>query len=239
MLADIRREGAHVIHSYWSSAQCARVRDEIDRLLDVHRGALWIDAAGSDHRMFGADRVSPSIAGFYDDEFCGRIVRSYERSTNVSGFTLAARLDYREANPGSGGGWHRDRSDRRQTKAILYLSDVDETLGPFQYLAGSHRPIRIIRDVLRENLDLDQTRFEDDRIQAAIARHPEWLRTMTARAGTLMLVDTRAIHRGMPMTRAGGVRYALTNYYWTDAPIPEHIARLLVGNTSQPAAFAT
>ena len=227
VLDDLRRDSVHIIRDYWSRAQCEGARAAMDRLFDEYRDAVWVDAVQSDHRLMGADRVSSTIAGFYKDRFCTRIVESYERSRRLSGFTLASKLVYREGNPGSGGGWHRDRPDRRQTKAILYLSDVDDRLGPFQYVAGSHRPLTIIRDALREDLAFDQSRFDDEQLTALVASRPDRLRTVTASAGTLVLVDTRVIHRGMPMT-GQGVRYALTNYYWSDAEIPEHIAARVV-----------
>ena len=34
--------------------------------------------------------------------------------------------------------WHRDYNDKHLLKAFLYLVDVDEKMGPFQYIAGSH-----------------------------------------------------------------------------------------------------
>jgi hypothetical protein len=33
--------------------------------------------------------------------------------------------------------WHRDFNDKHLLKAFLYLVDVDESMGPFQYVAGS------------------------------------------------------------------------------------------------------
>jgi hypothetical protein len=33
--------------------------------------------------------------------------------------------------------WHRDYNDKHLLKAFLYLADVDESMGPFQYVAGS------------------------------------------------------------------------------------------------------
>ena len=33
--------------------------------------------------------------------------------------------------------WHRDYNDKHLLKAFLYLVDVDETMGPFQYIPGS------------------------------------------------------------------------------------------------------
>jgi hypothetical protein len=34
--------------------------------------------------------------------------------------------------------WHRDYNDRRLVKVFLYLNDVGELNGPFEYLSGSH-----------------------------------------------------------------------------------------------------
>ena len=34
--------------------------------------------------------------------------------------------------------WHRDYNDKHLLKVFLYLVDVDESMGPFQYVAGSH-----------------------------------------------------------------------------------------------------
>ena len=33
--------------------------------------------------------------------------------------------------------WHRDYNDKHLLKVFLYLVDVDEAMGPFQYVAGS------------------------------------------------------------------------------------------------------
>jgi hypothetical protein len=229
VMRSLERDGVHVIANYWSASRCDQARAEIDRLVDEYRDRIWVDAVQSDHRVLGANRVSAPIAAFFDDEMCRGVVRTYERSDDICGHTLAAKLVYRDANPGSGGGWHRDRPDRRQTKAILYLSDVEQADGPFQYLRASHRPSEILRDLVHEDFEFNQSRFEDVQVDALVRRAPQRVHTITGAAGTLVLADTRGIHRGMPMTRRGGTRYALTNYYWTDAAIPEHIARLLVG----------
>ena len=40
--------------------------------------------------------------------------------------------------------WHRDYNDKHLLKVFLYLVDVDEDMGPFQYVAGqpARRPVR-------------------------------------------------------------------------------------------------
>ena len=42
-----------------------------------------------------------------------------------------------------------------------------------------------------------------------------------AKAGTLILVDTSSIHRGMPII--AGVRYALTNYFYPKRLIDQEL----------------
>jgi hypothetical protein len=227
-LSDLQRHGVHVVESFFSRERCARIRGEIESLLERYRNNVWVDSLGSDHRVYGADRVSRIVAPFYADGFITRIVQRYEGSHNIVGFTVAGKLVHMKGNSGSGGGWHRDRADRRQIKAMIYLSDVDECLGPFQYLLGSHRPLATIKDVLKEGFGFNQNRFDNSAIDELTRKAPGRMKIFTARMGALLLVDSRGIHRGMPMTRDGGTRYALTNYYWSDAAIPEHIQKLLV-----------
>ena len=88
--------------------------------------------------------------------------------------------------------WHRDFNDRRLLKAFLYLVDVDESMGPFEYFPGSTgdgayasmwpwRP-------LGENYPT-QSEFEE-RVPGASVQ------TFTAPRGTLILCDTSGFHRG-------------------------------------------
>jgi ectoine hydroxylase-related dioxygenase (phytanoyl-CoA dioxygenase family) len=88
--------------------------------------------------------------------------------------------------------WHRDYNDRHLLKAFLYLVDVDEANGPFQYVPGSAgsgpyagewpwRP-------LGENYP-DETALAE-RIPSADVQ------TFTGPAGTLLFCNTSGFHRG-------------------------------------------
>ena len=89
----------------------------------------------------------------------------------------------------------------------LYLDNVLEENGPFQYLKYSHKPRNIMR-YEKYGFKPKQSRFDNDVIDT-IDEKPM---TMTGNKGDLILVDTRGIHRGMPIQ--SGTRYALTNYYF-------------------------
>jgi hypothetical protein len=114
-------------------------------------------------------------------------------------------------NQGSGEGWHRD-AFLRQFKAILYLSDVGPKNGPFQFVKDSYQPGQVLRDIWKGGLRYMQYRLSELEVDRIIEGSPERLSTYTAKAGTLILVDTSSIHRGMPIQT--GTRYALTNYYF-------------------------
>ena len=87
--------------------------------------------------------------------------------------------------------WHRDPEDKKMCKVFLYLTDVDESAGPFTYIKGSHwsgrwgsvaRPKPFRGGPSPE--ELERTIPRDD-----------WL-AATAPAGTIIFCDTSGIHRG-------------------------------------------
>lgn len=88
--------------------------------------------------------------------------------------------------------WHRDYNDRHLVKAFLYLVDVDEGTGPFEYVAGSQPggpyagawPWRPLGETYPPEEELER------RIPA------EAVRTFVAPRGTLILCNTSGFHRG-------------------------------------------
>ncbi len=88
--------------------------------------------------------------------------------------------------------WHRDYNDKHLLKVFLYLVDVDEDMGPFQYVAGSH-PGGPYEDAwgwqpLGQNYPTEEEL--ETRIPAAAVR------TFTGPAGTLLFCNTAGFHRG-------------------------------------------
>jgi ectoine hydroxylase-related dioxygenase (phytanoyl-CoA dioxygenase family) len=88
--------------------------------------------------------------------------------------------------------WHRDFNDRRLVKAFLYLVDVDETMGPFEYVPGStgDGPYADLWpwQPLGSNYP-SQDEFAERVPQASIE-------TFAATKGTLIFCDTSGFHRG-------------------------------------------
>jgi len=88
--------------------------------------------------------------------------------------------------------WHRDFNDKHLLKAFLYLVDVDDGTGPFEYVPGS-APGGRYADAwpwrpLGENYPPDgelEKRIPEDGI-----------RTFTAPKGTMVFCNTSGFHRG-------------------------------------------
>jgi hypothetical protein len=208
----LETDGIAVVEGYWSAEKAEAGRKEIDRLIAAYPEAVHCRSGNSDKRMFGVEAVSPLLAEFYADPFL-RSVGEYLGGLELYNFaTLGAKIDATPENNGSGDGWHRD-GHGFQYKTILYLSDVGEGNGPFEFLPASHKQWRAAFDTAVGGLpEAPSSRYEPAAVDRLVRRF--WLkrRDYRAKAGTLLLVNTSGIHRGKPLQ--SGNRYALTNYYY-------------------------
>jgi len=223
--AVIRDKGFIVLEDYYTPEKCDSVISDIDNLLVKYNDRIVSDNLSADKRLFGAERHSELINGFFSDPFLNQIRDCYYKTTKFYGCTLGARIDAVKGNLGSGGGWHRDAVYGTQLKAILYLTDVNETNGPFQYLIASHNKSSKLEAIKKCGIGFNQNRLDQAIIDKLVNENAYELVTFTAKKGTLLIVDTTGIHRGKPITE--DCRYALTNYWYVN-PIPPHIEKLIV-----------
>lgn len=83
--------------------------------------------------------------------------------------------------------WHRDPEAERLVKVFLFLEDVTEDSGPFEYVSGSH------------NGGYAEAAEPKRYANQAYVQHcipPEAKRRFTAPAGTIVFADTSGLHRG-------------------------------------------
>jgi hypothetical protein len=105
--------------------------------------------------------------------------------------------------------WHLDMEDHRILKIIIYLTDVDQHNGPFQYLTDPDT------QTIRARLHYQSGYRSAQKIEKIIPTQ-QW-QTCTGTAGTVILVDTaRLMHRGKPPT--AGDRYTLFYDYTSRIP---------------------
>lgn len=213
VLKNVKNIGYHVIPDFIDSHICKQLRDKIDVFIDANPDKVKIESGGSDVRIYGVDRYTKQ---FNVDELINtsnNLFSSFSWSIKPERFTLIGRIRSMESNLGSGGGWHRDSPIRHQFKTIMYLSDVESNNGPFQYIPYSHRYSSVKKSANYLNVDLSKRRFTEEEIQNLIDNNiVSKLKEFTAKAGTVIVVDTRGLHRGKPLK--SGDRYAITNYHF-------------------------
>jgi hypothetical protein len=209
-LEAVHRYGISVIEHFWPADRCATAVAEIEHGLREDRLCKrWTDDEGADHRLFFAERLGGELARFHADPTIEAMRRAYTGVRQAETLLLAARLAFVKDNKGSGGGWHRDSPHRTQFKAILYLTDVDIESGPFEYVEGSHLAGHSLATMADGRCRPNQYRFTDEEARRLLEADTV-PRTITGRAGTLLFIDSKGIHRGRPIER--GLRYALTQY---------------------------
>lgn len=210
LAAEIRRSGFVVIPDHWSGQQCDMAKSAIDSLCS--RPGLegeWVDAEGSDHRFFRAEKHAPELNVFLHDPLLEEVRRAYTGRRFAEKFVLAARMRHKAGNKGSGGGWHLDSPHTLQFKAILYLTDCGPNNGPFELIPGSHDRAFLLRLLASGIRRPGQYRFTNAEVAPVIARGRP-AKTFTGLRGTVVLADVTALHRGAPIE--SGERYALTLY---------------------------
>jgi hypothetical protein len=89
--------------------------------------------------------------------------------------------------------WHRDREDRMILKMFVYLSDVDDTAGPFAYAPGTHAKGPVRREPAY-SIEGGVKRTTDKQMSGVVAAD-RWIKA-TASRGTIIFADTAGFHKG-------------------------------------------
>jgi hypothetical protein len=93
--------------------------------------------------------------------------------------------------------WHKDSEDRRMIKVIIYLNDVTEEHGPFEYIP---LPANSLEQVNNYRVDYELWRvnflgINDDKMMKVIPKSA-W-KSCPGKAGTVIFADVRNIfHHG-------------------------------------------
>ena len=211
--SEFKKTGFLVKRNFISKEDCNNFINQID--LNIKNGQVsWADETMSDHRIF--DFKSKDIF-----KSLNNLYQKYISKKSCNKFIMANRLTYKKDNKGSGGGWHRDNLNRRQLKYMIYLNDVNEDNGAFEYIPNSHNNRS---KFLTNGFSNHVYRYSSEEINHFYDNKSI---KFSAEAGTLIIFDSSGLHRGSPVKK--GVRYAFTQYMF-DSSIPNHIKNLFVKN---------
>jgi ectoine hydroxylase-related dioxygenase (phytanoyl-CoA dioxygenase family) len=211
IINDLENKGFSVIENYLKKEQCDRLSKKISLFIKKNPKKIYVGKYSSDKRIFGAEFIDPVISKYHNSNVLKKIGSFYMKCELKNLMTMANETIFKKKNLGSGEGWHRDNINK-QYKSILYLQDVSNKNGPFQFIKDSQKIYNILKDssVLKKKIQI--TRYKQAEINKLLKRKNYTIKTLTYKAGTLMIVDTSSIHRGSPLE--SGKRYALTNYYY-------------------------
>ncbi len=231
-LTAIKKDGLFIVPSFLTVEQCDKYISIIDECIEDRSSNVWVDDEEADHRIYFINEINDDMNAFYKNAFIRDLLTLYTGINNPKGMLLAAKIEYKKDNKGSGGGWHRDSPFNHQFKGVCYLNDVHEGNGPFQYIMGSHQKLNVLSSYLRGFFSPGQSRFTTDEVNAYCQSTRLEVSNIHGGSGTLVLADTKGIHRGKPLNR--GVRYVLFCYFW-DWKIPEHFMKHRQGLAITPS----
>jgi hypothetical protein len=152
----------------------------------------WFDRKADDVPEFSLD--SPSLRVAASEELLG-IVNTYQGAeTQLYYVDNWFTPPYPEADARvASQRWHRDPEDEHVVKLFVYLSDVGDEAGPFEYVRSSTTGGRY-GDLWRWGAAKDRWYPPTDELEAAV--EPEDRLVMRGPAGSVVLADTGGFHRG-------------------------------------------
>jgi hypothetical protein len=215
-------DGICVIENFIDQSLCEFLVDRAKHIIENRNQFISYESNDTDKRIYGIDRLDESFRLDDEMQLAHTISTKFYRARNPIWFQMLGNITYAPNNQGSGSGWHRDSRYSHQFKAIIYLSDVTDESGPFEYVKGSH-----LKESLKDaahflGVPNSAYRFEDAQVDHLEASGILSNRTtVKGGKGTVVLADTRGLHRGKPLLE--DERWAMTRYYF-ERHIPKHFS---------------
>ena len=214
-----KKDGYLILERKLSISLCKKIIESFED--SVLKNNTWMDEVGSDTRLYYAQDYIKEIDEILNDELFNSISTKFYGRRIKNKFSLMNRVVPVEGNIGSGGGWHRDSPTTHQLKVMIYLSDVKIGNGQFQYIEKSFRKLDIFRAIFKYNWG-GKYRYEEKEILQYTKDFNSKIIDITGGKGTIVIVDTKGIHRGSPIEK--GKRYTIFNYYYKNR-IPSHFEK--------------
>ena len=213
---ELNKNGYCIVNNYITKKQSVKAAKKLKAKIASYPTLVH---KSSDERLIGCELLIPVAAALYKDQKLLEFAEYIYQERSYCGFVMGGFL--KAGNQGSSGeGWHRD-SFGNQFKSLLYLTDVADENGPFEIIPKSHQLKSIISSIKKASIKFMQTRLSDEDVFRIENRLNLKRKTLTGKAGTLILFNSSSIHRGKPIVV--GERSSLTNYYFRNSQSLERV----------------
>lgn len=208
----LKEYGICILENFFDDKTVMKFIDDFETIFTTYNDSIEIldkEECSKDERIFHVEKYSSYIKdNFYNNSFLNEIALKYKSKLNKK--TLLNKIFYEDGIvKNSGAGWHRD-NHTCQFKALMYLSDVTNENGNFQFLTNSNTKKIGFPKPRTSNYN---TRFHDETIDSLIKNNENIvLHDIIGKQGTIVLVDTTYIHRGNIIK--SGYRKAMTQYFF-------------------------
>lgn len=218
---NLEKNGCAIIENFITEESCFHLIETAKETIISNKESLKSESNGSDTRIYGIDKINKNYELKNETKLLNKWAEKFYKSNDLKYFQMLGHITFKSGNLGSGSGWHRDSPFSHQFKFILYLNDVNESNGPFQYICGTHKEESIYKYSSKLNVKLSKFRYSELEIDVISKEFPELkIVDITGKAGTLLIADVKGLHRGKPLE--SGERWATTRYYF-DKKIPSHL----------------
>jgi hypothetical protein len=203
-VTQLKQNSAFVIENYWPREKALRIRDQLAAYHERNEPYVLGDAKVDEWvRIYHVERLIPELKEFRYDPFILKMAEAYNCMPSFSG-ALVYQHDTTNAHEKS---YYHVDTFLRQFKSMMYLDDVDVGNGPFSYIPGSHRKRDFfIKKQIKGNNKYKNTVFDDKEVSSFVNEEKQ----ICAPAGSLLMMDVGAIHRGAPQSERS--RSVLMNY---------------------------
>lgn len=213
LIEALKTDGIVVLRDYFTKEQIEKFIEEFEKIFQKNKNLIEIldkEKVSKDERIFHAQKYSNFILNhYYNNAFFDNISSQYTRRKSSNKKTLINKIQFSEKEKrNSGAGWHRDNHDC-QFKIIMYLTDVTEKNGNFQWITKSSKKHIGFPNPRTKSYN---TRFSDEVVGEILTKEQCNLENVVGPAGTIIIADTTYIHRGNIIEE--GYRYAITQYFF-------------------------
>tara|TARA_B100000780_G_C21126765_1_gene457509 strand:- start:10368 stop:11144 length:777 start_codon:yes stop_codon:yes gene_type:complete len=224
-ISQLQKNGITIFSDFFSEKYCNNAIKDIENAILKYSDKMIIDKSegtGGDIRFFKFENQFESAKTLFKNEKINSLVKKYASKDVICHFIVAGKVEVQDGKTiNSGGGWHRD-SDREQLKVMVYLNNVDNENGPFQFIKESK-----INDAKRQEkfqfnfeslkkillgIPIKNPRYSDESIENEIDKKKYKIDQIEGKKGTVIIFDGSHVHRGKNINK--GVRYSYTMYFY-------------------------